>query len=99
MRRSSARRMKPVRCSLNPSQMMGGGSAPTTGRSTSRTAARSSPAIYANISGRKASPSAFRFRRKGKFMYAYDEIDRTLINERVSEFRDQVQRRLSGELA
>lgn len=31
-------------------------------------------------------------------MYAYDEIDRTLVNERVSEFRDQVQRRLSGEL-
>src|SRR5579871_4247425 len=31
-------------------------------------------------------------------MYAYDEIDRTLINERVSEFRDQVKRRLSGEL-
>src|SRR5258708_13140606 len=31
-------------------------------------------------------------------MYAYDEIDRTLINDRVSEFRDQVKRRLSGEL-
>ncbi len=31
-------------------------------------------------------------------MYAYDEIDRTLVNERVSEFRDQVRRRLSGEL-
>jgi sulfite reductase (NADPH) hemoprotein beta-component len=31
-------------------------------------------------------------------MYAYDEIDRTLINERVSEFRDQVKRRLTGEL-
>jgi sulfite reductase (NADPH) hemoprotein beta-component len=31
-------------------------------------------------------------------MYAYDELDRTLINERVSEFRDQVRRRLSGEL-
>ena len=31
-------------------------------------------------------------------MYTYDEIDRTLINERVSEFRDQVQRRLKGEL-
>ncbi|PSO21189.1 nitrite/sulfite reductase [Bradyrhizobium sp. MOS003] len=31
-------------------------------------------------------------------MYAYDEIDRTLVNERVLEFRDQVQRRLSGEL-
>src|ERR1700737_826799 len=32
-------------------------------------------------------------------MYAYDEIDRTLINERVTEFRDQVKRRLSGELS
>jgi len=32
-------------------------------------------------------------------MYAYDEIDRTLINERVEEFRDQVKRRLSGELS
>src|SRR6266478_4962592 len=31
-------------------------------------------------------------------MYAYDELDSTLINERVSEFRDQVKRRLSGEL-
>src|SRR5436305_289970 len=31
-------------------------------------------------------------------MYAYDEIDRTLINERVSEFRDQAKRRLSGAL-
>src|ERR1700687_3220416 len=32
-------------------------------------------------------------------MYAYDEIDRTLINERVTEFRDQVKRRLAGELS
>src|SRR5213595_148539 len=31
-------------------------------------------------------------------MYAYDELDRTLINERVLEFRDQVKRRLAGEL-
>jgi len=31
-------------------------------------------------------------------MYAYDEIDRTLVNERVAEFRDQVRRRLAGEL-
>jgi sulfite reductase (NADPH) hemoprotein beta-component len=31
-------------------------------------------------------------------MYAYDELDRTIVNERVSEFRDQVSRRLSGEL-
>jgi sulfite reductase (NADPH) hemoprotein beta-component len=31
-------------------------------------------------------------------MYVYDEFDRTLLAERVDEFRDQVQRRLSGEL-
>jgi sulfite reductase (NADPH) hemoprotein beta-component len=31
-------------------------------------------------------------------MYRYDEFDRTLVAERVAEFRDQVARRLSGEL-
>jgi sulfite reductase (NADPH) hemoprotein beta-component len=31
-------------------------------------------------------------------MYVYDSIDRTLVAERVAEFRDQVARRLSGEL-
>jgi hypothetical protein len=31
-------------------------------------------------------------------MYLYDELDRTLVAERVEEFRDQVARRLSGEL-
>src|ERR1051325_7706509 len=31
-------------------------------------------------------------------MYHYDELDRTLVAERVAEFRDQVARRLSGEL-
>jgi sulfite reductase (NADPH) hemoprotein beta-component len=31
-------------------------------------------------------------------MYVYDAFDRTLVNERVEEFRDQVSRRLSGEL-
>jgi hypothetical protein len=35
------------------------------------------------------TPSNFRFRRKPSAMYAYDELDRTLINERL-EFRDQV---------
>jgi NNP family nitrate/nitrite transporter-like MFS transporter len=29
-------------------------------------------------------------------MYHYDDFDRTLVAERVSEFRDQVARRLSG---
>src|SRR5262245_26061001 len=32
-------------------------------------------------------------------MYLYDDFDRTLIAERVAEFRDQVRRRLSGELS
>jgi sulfite reductase (NADPH) hemoprotein beta-component len=32
-------------------------------------------------------------------MYLYDELDRTLLAERVAEFRDQVARRLSGELS
>ena len=31
-------------------------------------------------------------------MYLYDELDRTLVDERVAEFRGQVARRLSGEL-
>jgi sulfite reductase (NADPH) hemoprotein beta-component len=31
-------------------------------------------------------------------MYVYDAFDRTLVNERVAEFRDQVARRLDGEL-
>src|SRR5918999_5123200 len=31
-------------------------------------------------------------------MYHYDDFDRTLVHERVAEFRDQVARRLSGEL-
>jgi sulfite reductase (NADPH) hemoprotein beta-component len=31
-------------------------------------------------------------------MYVYDAFDRTLVTERVEEFRDQVARRLSGEL-
>ena len=31
-------------------------------------------------------------------MYLYDDLDRTLVTERVAEFRDQVARRLSGKL-
>ena len=31
-------------------------------------------------------------------MYIYDELDQTLLDERVAEFRDQIKRRLSGEL-
>lgn len=32
-------------------------------------------------------------------MYRYDEFDHQLVNERVAQFRDQVARRLSGELS
>ena len=32
-------------------------------------------------------------------MYMYDSFDQTLLNQRISEFRDQVSRRLSGELS
>src|SRR6202041_220926 len=31
-------------------------------------------------------------------MYVYDDFDRTMVTERVAEFRDQVARRISGEL-
>jgi sulfite reductase (NADPH) hemoprotein beta-component len=31
-------------------------------------------------------------------MYTYDEHDRTFVAERVAQFRDQINRRLSGEL-
>jgi sulfite reductase (NADPH) hemoprotein beta-component len=31
-------------------------------------------------------------------MYVYDELDRTLVTERVAEFRDQIGRRISGAL-
>ena len=29
-------------------------------------------------------------------MYSYDQYDTQLVNERVAQFRDQVQRRLDG---
>ena len=32
-------------------------------------------------------------------MYQYDDIDRTFVNERVAEFRDQTRRFLAGELS
>src|SRR6266568_7070213 len=90
--------MKRGRCLRNRSPTTSARSAPISRLLKSRAAARSSPAICVNTSGRKASLSIFRFRHKALPMYAYDELDRTLINERVTEFRDQVKRRLSGEL-
>ena len=32
-------------------------------------------------------------------MYFYDEFDQQLVNERVDQFRDQVNRRLKGKLS
>jgi sulfite reductase (NADPH) hemoprotein beta-component len=32
-------------------------------------------------------------------MYRYDEFDHAFVKERVAEFRDQVERRLSGALS
>ena len=31
-------------------------------------------------------------------MYLYDQFDHLIVRERIAQFRDQVQRRLSGEL-
>src|SRR5260221_9734702 len=90
--------MRRARCSPNPWPTTSARSAPISRRSKSATAVRSNRAIYASRSGFPASPSVFPFKCKAPLMYAYDEIDRTLVNERVAEFRDQVKRRLSGEL-
>ena len=62
--RSCAPPMRRARCWPNPWPTMSARSAPISRRSRSRRAARSSPAICANISGSRASPSIFRFRRK-----------------------------------
>ena len=32
-------------------------------------------------------------------MYIYDEIDQTMVDQRVNQFRDQVRRRIAGELS
>src|ERR1700732_67266 len=57
----------------------------------------SSRAICARSSGRPVRPLRCRTRLE-RTMYVYDDFDRTLVTERVAEFRDQVGRRLSGEL-
>jgi sulfite reductase (NADPH) hemoprotein beta-component len=44
------------------------------------------------VPGRKAA-------ELGDLMYRYDEYDQAIVDARVDEFRDQVQRRLSGELS
>src|SRR5262244_2698216 len=58
-----------------------------------------SPEICARRSGTAARPSTCREFLDSDAMYLYDDFDRTLVAERVAEFRDQVRRRLSGELS
>src|SRR4051812_35038855 len=87
------------RCGPKRSPTTSARSAPTSRRSRSAPTARSSPAISARRSACTAplSPCRSAPDRFGS-MYRHDEFDRTLLNERVNEFRDQVKRRLSGEL-
>src|SRR5579871_3542356 len=55
---------------------------------------------------RRSAPRALPLRRSPPMrcvmpdahFYHYDDYDRTLLRERVEQFRDQVRRRLSGEL-
>ena len=56
------------------------------------------PAICASASAATDRPSRCRAQAAEGAMYLYDDFDRTLVEERVREFRDQVGRRLSGEL-
>src|SRR5262249_1076024 len=74
----------------------------------SRGAARREPARADPRRG--AEPARGRCRRRGgrrhrraclsvsAAMYRYDDLDRTFVAERVAQFRDQVRRRLAGEL-
>src|SRR4029077_7129021 len=59
-----------------------------------------SPATCVNRSGPTDRPLRCRAKVQAEVppMYVYDEFDRTLVAERVREFRDQVGRRMSGEL-
>src|SRR6266850_90974 len=79
-------------------------SGPTWRRFASAPMGSQNLAICAKASGTPAPPSAtarrpsHRRSRLGFDMYVYDEFDRTLVAERAAEFRDQVGRRISGEL-
>src|SRR5260370_3002212 len=79
-------------------------SGPTWRRSASTPMGSRNLVICAKASGTPGPPSATQSRRshrqlRSRFdMYVYDEFDRTLVAERVAEFRDQVGRRVSGEL-
>src|SRR5262250_3312801 len=79
--------------------MTSGLSAPTLRQSDSTRTGACSPEICARASGTAARPSTCREFLGSNAMYLYDDFDRTLVAERVAEFRDQVRRRLSGELS
>src|SRR5262245_18773742 len=71
----------------------------TSRRSKWRRATACCRAICASASGSPGRPSRCRVRPEvRKKMYRYDDFDEALVNQRVSEFRDQVGRRLSGAL-
>src|SRR5262250_478550 len=78
--------------------MTSGLSAPTLRQSDSTRTGACSPEICARASGTAARPSTCREFLGSNAMYLYDDFDRTLVAERVAEFRDQVRRRLAGEL-
>src|SRR6516165_2572112 len=79
-------------------------SAPMSRRSSATRKGSCGPGTCASASGLPAPPSnsrsppRCRSRSDHRAMYLYDEFDRTLLAERVSEFRGQVGRRLTGEL-
>src|SRR5262244_881626 len=68
-------------------------------RSGSPRTAACSPEICARRSGTAARPSTYREFLGSSAMYLYDDFDQTLVAERVAEFRNQVARRLSGQLS
>ena len=53
------------------------------------------PTVRLDLTLKPADP---RSRRPGDLMYQYDQYDQSIVDARVEEFRDQVARRLSGEL-
>src|SRR5690606_35926673 len=58
------------------------------------------PSSSASASARRAPPVWGRGQKppRSSVMYRYDQLDQRIVEERVAQFRDQVARRLSGEL-
>src|SRR5262249_54617329 len=73
--------------------------APMSRRWPSAPTAASSQAISAKRSACAEPPSRFPRAHSRPPMYIHDHYDRTLLQERVKEFSDQVKRRISGELS